>query len=80
MQIILENNVTHFKRYYDDIELKEGKLFNTTELDVSNLEDGEYTLFLLNNANEIVTKELVKIGNYTKEYKTARKFIQYGKK
>jgi hypothetical protein len=49
-------------------------------LDVSNLEDGEYTLFLLNNVNEVVTKELVKIGDYTNEYKKEKKFIQYVRK
>ena len=80
MQAILENNVTHFKRYYDNVNVKQGKIYMETELDVSALENGEYTLYLLNNLNEIISKELVRIGDYNNEYKTTTKFIQYGRK
>lgn len=80
MQAILENNVTHFKRYYDEVGVKIGKIFMETELDVSGLEDGEYTLYLLNNTNEIISKDLVRIGDYTNTYKAVKKFIQYGRK
>jgi hypothetical protein len=80
MQAILEHNTTHFKQYYDEIEIKQGKIFNETELDVSLLEDGEYTLYIMNNVNEIVSKELVRIGDYTNEYKKEKKFIQYVRK
>lgn len=80
MQAILENNVTHFKRYYDNVNVKQGKIYMETELDVSALENGEYTLYLLNNSNEIISKELVRIGDYNNEYKTTTKFIQYGRK
>lgn len=80
MQAILENNTTHFKQYYNDIEVKNGKINMETKLDVSNLQDGEYTLWILNNANEIIAKELVRIGDYRSENKTTTKFIQYGRK
>lgn len=81
MQILLENNTTHFKRYYDKVEWDLNKMYIKTELDVSDLEDGEYTLYFLNNSNEIIAKELVRIGDYTNEYKTTtKKFIQYGRK
>lgn len=80
MQAILENNVTHFKRYYDNVNVKQGKIYMETELDISTLENGEYTLYLLNNFNEIISKELVRIGDYNNEYKTTTKFIQYGRK
>lgn len=80
MQVILENNTTHFKQYYDNVECKTGKLYTELDIDVSNLEDGEYTLFLMNNSNEIISRDLVKIGEYkNKVYNTGRKFIQYGK-
>ena len=79
MQCILESNLTHFKQYYDEVEVM-GKIFTETELDVSGLEDGEYTLYLLNNVNEIVSKDLVRIGDYTNTYKAVKKFIQYGRK
>lgn len=80
MQILIENNTTHFKRYYDEVEVKMGKIFTETELDVSGLEDGEYTLYLLNNVNVVVSKDLVRIGDYTNTYKAVKKFIQYGRK
>lgn len=82
MQCILENNTTHFKRYYDEIEVKNGKIYMETDLDVSGLVDGEYTLYVLNNSNEIISKDLVRIGDYTTncKYKKTTKFIQYGRK
>lgn len=80
MQVILEHNTTHFQQYYDKVDWDLNNMYIKTELDVSDLEDGEYTLYFLNNSNEIITKELVRIGDYTNEYKTTTKFIQYGKK
>lgn len=82
MQAILVNNLTHFKQYYDNVKAKQGKIFMETELDVSMLEDGEYTLWVLNNSNEIISKDLVRIGDYTTncKYKKTTKFIQYGRK
>lgn len=81
MQIILENNTTHFQRYYPEVQDKWDKIYIETELDVSMLEDGEYTLFLFNDSNELVTKELVRIGDYQiKEYKVEKKYTQYARK
>lgn len=80
MQVILENNTTHFKRYYEEVEVKIGKIYIETEIDTSELEDGEYTLYLYTDVNELVSKDLVKIGNYNNEYKMIRKFTQYGRK
>lgn len=80
MQILLEHNTTHFQRYYPEVQDKWGKIYIETELDLEGLENGEYTLFLINDNNELVSKELVRIGDYTNEYKTEKKFIQYGKK
>ena len=81
MQIILENNTTHFQRYYPEVKDKWGKIYIETELDLTGLEDGEYTLFLINDSNELVTKELVRIGDYQiKEYKVEKKYTQYARK
>lgn len=80
MQILLEHNTTHFQRYYPEVQDKWGKIYIETELDLEGLENGEYTLFLINDNNELVSKELVRIGDYTNEHKTEKKFIQYGKK
>lgn len=81
MQIILENNVTHFKRYYEDVDVNNGKIYTNFNLDVSGLLDGEYTLYLYTDGNELATKELVRIGDYQiKEYKAEKKFTQYVKK
>lgn len=81
MQIILENNTTHFQQYYDDVDVENGEIFCKTILDVSSLDNGEYTLYLLNNANEVIEKELLRIGDYNNNgYKIKNNFIQYGRK
>lgn len=82
MQILLEHNTTHFKRYYEDVEvIKNTPLYQTINLDVSNLQDGEYTLTLLSNTNEEITRELVRIGDFEiKEYKSNKKYTQYARK
>lgn len=80
MQVILENNTTHFKQYYDEVEVKNGKIYMETELDITGLQDGEYTLYLLNDANQLISKDLVRIGDYQNKNKKITKFIQYGRK
>lgn len=82
MQILLENNTTHFKRYYPEIEVKtENVLHFTIELNVEDLEDGEYTMTIYKDNNEVITKELVRIGDYKiMEYKVEKKFTQYVRK
>lgn len=80
MQVIIENNTTHFRQYYDEVEVKNGKIYMETELDMTGLQDGEYTLYLLNNVNQLISKDLVRIGDYQNENKKITKFIQYGRK
>lgn len=77
MQAILENNLTHFTQYYDEIEVnKVNPIFSQINLNLSDLEEGEYTLFVLDNLNQIIVKELVKIGTNNNN-KRVRNYIQY---
>lgn len=77
MQAILENNLTHFTQYYDEIEvIKVNPIFSQINLNLADLEEGEYTLFVLDNLNQIIVKELVKIGT-NKNNKRVRNYIQY---
>ena len=82
MQIILEHNTTHFKRYFEDVEvIKNTPLYQTIKLDVSRLQDGDYTIILLSEMNEILIKEILRIGDYQiKEYKQVKKYTQYARK
>lgn len=82
MQVIIENNTTNFKRYFEDIDIKaDTPLYRSIELHLNDLDDGEYTLTLLNNANEIIQKELLRIGDYEiKNYKQEKKYTQYVRK
>lgn len=77
MQILIENNVTHFKRYYDNIDINTKDIYSNFVIDTEMLEDGEYTLFIFNNNNELLRKELVKIGEYKTKYNNTKKFISY---
>lgn len=79
MQCILEHTLTHFKRYYEEVEVKNGAIYIETELDVSKLNDGEYRLFLFNDSNEILSSDLVRLGDYKIENNKVRIFKQYGK-
>lgn len=55
-------------------------MYKAIQLNVSELVDGEYTLTLLNNANQIIQKELLKVGDYTiKEYKIDKKYTTYAR-
>ena len=77
MQAILENNLTHFTQYYDEIEvIKVNPIFSQINLNLADLEEGEYTLFVLDNLNQIIVKELVKIGTNNNN-KRVRNYIQY---
>lgn len=82
MQIILAHNTSNFKRYFDDVEVKyENPLYKSINLDLGILVDGEYTLTLYSNRNEILAKELVRIGDYqVKEYKMEKKYTTYARK
>ena len=82
MQVIIENNTTNFKRYFEDIDIKaDTPLYRSIELHLNDLDDGEYTLYLLNNANELITKELIRVGDFQiNELKTKKKYTQYVRK
>ena len=82
MQILLEHNTTHFTLYFDNVVVKsETPLYKVIDLDLTKLVDGDYTLTLFNNSNQILTKELIRIGNYqVKEYKTEKKYTTYARK
>lgn len=82
MQVILECTSTKFKRYYPEIEVKtENVLHFVIELNVEDLEDGEYIMTIYKDNNEVITKELVRIGDYKIiEYKVEKKFTQYVRK
>lgn len=82
MQCILEKTSTKFKKYYPKVDVKIDNPINfTIELNVENLEDGEYIMTLYKDNNEVITKDLIRIGDYkTMEYKVEKKFIQYDRK
>lgn len=82
MQCILEKTSTKFKKYYPKVDVKIDNPINfTIELNVENLEDGEYIMTLYKDNNEVITKNLIRIGDYkTMEYKVEKKFIQYDRK
>lgn len=73
-KIEIENNVTHQKYTYDNVEDKNNgkKLFYNFNIDTSNLDDGEYTLSLY-DGNNLITSDLLKIGDFN------NKGIQYSK-
>ena len=79
MQILIENTTTKFKKYFDDVEIKNGKIYLETQIDTSNLNDGEYRLFLYNDSNELISSDLLKIGEYNIENKRLKVFKQYVK-
>ena len=82
MQLTLKNNTTNYIRYYEDVEVVDNNpLHQIINLDVTDLIDGEYTLTLLNDSNQILVTELLVIGSKKiKEYNTRKKFTQYARK
>ena len=82
MQILLENNSTKYKRYFEEVDINiDNPLYMAIKLDISTLNDGEYTLTLLKNNNEILAKELIRIGDYQiKEYKVEKRYTEYVRK
>ena len=81
MQILLEHNTTHFKQYFSQIKVKnETPLYRIIELDLTKLADGDYTLTLLSDGNNILAKEILRIGDYQiKQYKIEKKYKQYAR-
>lgn len=82
MQILIEHNTTHFTQYFDNVKVKsETPLYKAIDLNIANLQDGDYTLTLYTNANEIIAKELIRIGDYQiKKYKSEKKYTTYARR
>lgn len=81
MQILLEHNTTHFKQYFPYVGAKYSTpLYRVIELDLTKLADGDYTLTLLSDGNNILAKEIMRIGDYQiKQYKIEKKYTQYAR-
>lgn len=81
MQLILKHNTTNFKHYYDWVVVEETTPLHTQiNLNVSHLEDGEYTLTLFNDTGMPLTEELIRIGDYQiKDYKVTKQFKHYAR-
>ena len=82
MQITLRNNTTNYIKYYDDVNvIGNNPLHQLINLDTTDLIDGEYTLTLYDDTNNILITELLVIGKKKiKEYNTIKKFTQYARK
>lgn len=81
MQVILTNNVTKFSRYYPDItDISTIPIYIEFELDLSDIIDGEYTIYLYDDDNKLLYTEIVRVGEYnrtTTQYKLEKKYKQY---
>lgn len=79
MQVTLRNNTTNYIKYYDDVNvIGNNPLHQLINLDTTDLIDGEYTLELYDDTNNILITELLVIGKKKiKEYNTNKKFTQY---
>lgn len=79
MQITLKNNTTNYIKYFDNVNvIGNNPLHQLINLDTTDLVDGEYTLTLYSDTNDILITELLVIGKKKiKEYNTNKKFTQY---
>lgn len=83
--ITLINNLTKEEyQYIDLIDNNNGifSLYYSFEIDVSNLIDGEYTLYLYDEDNTLIQTELVQIGDYINKntsytYNNNKKYVTY---
>lgn len=82
--ITLINNLTKEEyQYIDLIDNNNGifSLYYSFEIDVSNLIDGEYTLYLYDEDNTLMQTELVQIGDYVNKHNTSynnnKKYVTY---
>ena len=82
MQVKIYNNLTHFSMYFDEVEVNaHNPLYSQIELDLLKLIDGEYIIEIYNNNNQLLSKELLKIGNnQIKEYRKIKEYITYARK
>lgn len=83
-QLILENITTKFKIYKEEIEVNmDNILFYSVELDIRDLQDGEYQISIYDKTNKLLGEDIVRIGEFkTKNnaYKIERKFKTYDRK
>lgn len=79
MQVKIYNNLTHFTMYFENIEVNTNNpLYSEIQLDLNKLIDGEYLIEIYNDNNQLVSKELMKIGNnQIKEYRKIKEYITY---
>jgi hypothetical protein len=79
MQITLRNNTTNYIKYFDNVNvIGSNPLHQLINLNTTDLIDGEYTLELYDDTNNILITELLVIGKKKiKEYNTNKKFTQY---
>lgn len=83
--ISLINNLTKEEyNYFDLIDENDNvfpSLYYQFNLDVSELIDGEYTLYLFTEDGELITTELVQIGDYVNKHNTTynknNKYVTY---
>lgn len=82
--IILINNLTKEEHYYFDLIDEYDNvlsLYYQFYIDVSELIDGEYTLYLFTENGELITTELVQIGDYVSKHNTTynknNKYVTY---
>lgn len=79
MQAKIHNNLTHFTVYIDDVEVNTNSpIYSQVQMDLSKINDGEYTFEIYNNNNQLVSRELMRIGDF--ELKTKKKYTQYVRK
>lgn len=82
--ISLINNLTkedYNYMYLIDDNYNKLSLYYQFNIDVSKLIDGEYTLYLFTEDNELITTELVQIGDYVSKHNTSynknNKYVTY---
>ena len=85
MQAILENVTTKFKQYFPECEvISDNLMYYTITLNISDYQDGNYQITLMDDSNRVVAQDLVKIGDFKTtnkiEYKVEKKFTQYVRK
>lgn len=84
MQGLLQSNTTKFTLYFDNLEVNsDNSMYAKVLINTKGLDDGEYTLKLYTDRNNLIVEDIVKIGE-TKtekmEYKIEKKFTQYVRK
>ena len=70
--ITLINNLTKKEYVYNDVEDNTNdSIYFNFNIDTTCLIDGEYTLYLYTENNQLITTELVQIGDYVNKHSTS---------